>query len=319
MDTRPKRGYGAGFFALTLDPAGGSASSSADRPAFLRSVDGGFYEGSIVSEALGANLHQSKHLGIVEPKPIKFECGLATSSAVLKWIYESWEKKQTFRNGRIDHGSPVGGAIHGHLAQTFEEALITSVTFPAMSSKSKGESVYLNVEVQPRTVALINGDDQPLSYNSKGEQVRVAKAQFVLEIQNEVIYANKIDAITVTQHMKKLYYGRKRHAELVPAALEVSPFAIYTNVAQSDYLLGWYNDRLEKDVTGNKEKANNRTATITYRSLDNEDLFSLELEGVGIYALNVEKSVAGSSDLKQVKTSLYAESIKLDPSGPLFD
>ncbi len=309
MTNRPPAGYSAGHFALALDQGNNNQNPGmGNEPAYLRSIEGGFYQGSIIAEALGADLHQVKHLGMVDPQPIKFEAGLASSRELLEWIKESWTHTASFRSGRIDHGSPWDGKIRNHYAQVFWDALIAQVTFPAMSASASSGSPFLSVEVQPGNIKLLDGDDLPMQVATADRQLSWSKASFRLELEGEVIKAKKIDALSVKQHMKKLYTGRSRLPELVPASLEVSNLAVYSNPSDSKYFLDWYDERI---ATGAKETSQERSGAIIFQSTDGVDLFELTLSGVGLYSLNLEKSVANAKETKQFKTGLYIEHVEL--------
>jgi len=303
------KGYAGGFFSLALDQGNNQERPGlGHHPAFIRSVDGGFFEGSIISEALGADMHQVKHLGTVDIKPISFETGLASSRVLLEWIQQTWNLQANMRSGRIDHGAPSSGAIRSHAAQEFYDALLTEVTFPALSSESGSESAYLKITIQPGRVKLIDGDETSLTHNFTGQQLEWTKATFALDIGGQRIRAKAIDSFSVKQHVKKLYTGRERLPELIPAGLEISNLSITCNESDAGYFFDWYRERIEK---GSDEMHQDRSGALIFKSHDGDELFEISLDGVGLFSLTMDKSVAGSQDVKKVKIGLYVERMKL--------
>ena len=55
-----------------------------------------------------------------------------------------------------------------------------------------------------------------------------------------------------------------------------------------------------------------RSGALVFQSTEGEDLFELTLSGVGLYSLNLEKSVANAKEIKQFKTGLYIEHVELN-------
>jgi hypothetical protein len=307
------KGYAGGFFAIAIDQSNmRERPGLGHMPSFVRSVDGGFLQGSVIAETLGGDLHQVKHLGTVDIQPINIEAGLASSRTLLEWIQQTWRLEASMRSGRVDHGSPTGGAIRNHLSQVFWDALITEVTFPGLSRDSDSGSNYLKVQIQPGRLKLLRGDDLALPSSNRGNQLRWANATFSFEVENREVPIAKIDAFSVKQHVKKLYTGRERLPELVPAALELANFSVYCNASQGDYFLDWYNERIDK---GANEVQAERTGALIFKSQNGDELFELTLKNMGIFSLNIERSVAGGNDLKLYKIGLYVESVDLQITG----
>lgn len=303
-------GYAGGFFTLSIDPGNANENIGyGDEPAFIRSIDGGFLQGSVISETLGADLHQVKHLGTVDIQPINVETGLASSKTLLEWISETWQLKASKRSGRIEHGAPTGGAIRSQFAQEFRSAYLTEVTFPAMSGDAKSESVYLKATIQPGELKQVEGDNSVFQHVTRGRQLEWAKAACSLEIGNTEIPLKKIDAFTIKQQVKKLYTGRSREVELVAAGIELANLAVYTNQLQSDYLYDWYVERLER---GTDEIAADREGALIYHNQAGDELFRINFHKLGIYSFGLERSTAGETDLKVAKAGLYVESVDLE-------
>lgn len=314
-------GYAASYFSIAIDQANSHDSpGKGHAPAFIRSIEGGHLQASIISETRGGDIHQLKHIGTVDAQPIVLETGLASSPELLKWIQQTWDNDTQPRSGRIEHGAPGNGGICNRISQEFYDSYLTEVTFPAMSAMSESESAYLKCTIQPGTVKYLEGDGQLMNVPTGYNQLNYAKSHFTFEIGNQAIPFKKVDSFTVKQHVKKLYVGRKRHAELIPGGLEISNLAVYVSTPDGAFFQDWYRERIES-TQGMNEVAADRPGSLVYRTQNNEPLFEIQFKNVGIYSLNIEKSVAGSTDLKLFKAGLYVEGLKLivKTNSPGFD
>jgi hypothetical protein len=304
-------GYAASYFSIAIDQGNSERPGSGNEPAFLRSVDGGHLEASIISETRGADMHQLKHVGTIDAQPITIETGMASSPELLKWIQQTWQKKSGPRSGRIEHGAPERLSIRNKFSQEFYDAYLTEVTFPALAASADAESTYLKAVIQPGRVKMIPGDDSPMEVNTDYSQMDWIKTTFDFAIGATELPLKKIDSFTVKQNVTKLYTGRGRHPELVPAGLEISNLTIYCNVAEGQFLHDWYDRRLENEQGMNEVQAD-QPGSLVYKTHKGEPLFEIKFRNVGIYSLSVEKSVAGSTDIKQFKAGLYVEGLELN-------
>jgi hypothetical protein len=219
-------------------------------------------------------------------------------------------KNSNPRSGRIEHGAPERSAVRNKFAQEFYDAYLTEVTFPAMDANADSESTYLKCVIQPGRVKMLKGDDAPMQVNTDYSQIEWVKTAFEFSVGAARVPVKKVDSFTVKQHVTKLYTGRDRHPELVPAGLEISNLTVYCNVAEGQFLHDWYDQRLEKEEGMNELEAD-RPGSLTYKSLGGTELFEIKFRNVGIYSLSIEKSVAGSSDIKMFKAGLYVEGLEL--------
>ena len=287
-------GYAASYFSIAIDQGNSERPGNGNEPAFLRSVDGGHLEASIIAETRGGDMHQLKHVGTIDAQPITVETGMASSPELLRWIQQTWKKQSAPRSGRIEHGSPENAAVRCKFAQEFYDAYLTEITFPSMSAEADTESAYLKAVIQPGSVKMFGGDDASMEVNTDYSQKDWVKTEFDFSIGGTELTLKKIDSFTIKQHLTKLYTGRTRHPELVPAGLELSNLTVYCNVAEGDFFVDWYKRRLESETGMNEVEADQHPATLIYRRQDGAELFEVVFKNVGIYSLNVEKSVAGS-------------------------
>ena len=84
------RGYTAGRFALEIDGA---------HAGWLHSAEGGHATSDVVTEKVGADMIQKKHLAGVKYEDISISCGTGMSKAFYDWIQDSFDHKASRKNG----------------------------------------------------------------------------------------------------------------------------------------------------------------------------------------------------------------------------
>ena len=87
-----KRSYVPGRFALELDGL---------HCGFLSAFEGGNITADVVSELMGPDLIQRKHLAGLRVEPITIECGLDMAKPLYDWISAMLDGKALRKNGAI--------------------------------------------------------------------------------------------------------------------------------------------------------------------------------------------------------------------------
>src|SRR6188474_1660182 len=124
-----ERSFTTGGFLLALE--GTDAG-------FLRSVDGGAAVGEVVAEQ-GSEFFSPKHLASVRFEPLTLAFDLSLEKAVYEWIGDTWRGVDTRHSGSIIltnfDRKPVS-------EREFRDAVITSVTIPALDGSSKDPAAF---------------------------------------------------------------------------------------------------------------------------------------------------------------------------------
>jgi hypothetical protein len=294
-----RRPYTGGHFVFTLD--------GAPVPGYLRSVEGGTITGEVIDETVGPDFTHFKHLGTVSVEPLTLELGMAMSRPIFDWIGASWKRDFERKTGAVIH---TDSRYRSQLEQWFSDALIVETTFPALDGAST-DPAYLTVKLQPERVELKKGDDELATSVLSARQKDWSPSNFRFHLDGlDTSHVSKIDSFNVVQKIKELYVGSARFPELEPTGLEFSNLTVYTGLAYADDFLGWYEKAV---VGGDRETRQERQGAIEFVSPNGDStLFTVTLQNVGIFGVSIDKSEAGSEQMKRCKIDLYVESMALE-------
>ena len=295
-----KRAYPANQFVFVLDD--GTAEAGV-----IRSVSGGGVRGEVVEEGLGNDLHHAKHVGVVELEPITLELGMALSKPFLNWIKDSWNKKFSRLNGEIIHAD---FDYKERLTQSFQQALITETKFPTLDGSSR-DPAYLTVSLQPEYVEIKPGSGGSVRASDSTKQKMWTASSFELDIDGlDCTHVSKIDGFSVKQNVRQFHTGESRFPEIEPTSLEFGNVTIYMALDYATDFINWHKEYV---VKGAKEHESEKNGTISFLDQSGtKELFSVVLYRVGVCNLEIDKSQAGSDDIKRCKIELYVESMDLE-------
>ena len=294
------KSYSSGHFLFQLDHGNDPGA------AYLKSVAGGMFKGSVLEENAGPAATQFKHLGTVELDPIQLEIGMAMSKPVLDWIAASWRKEFTRMDGQIIHAD---FNLNSRMEQWFYGALIAETKFPTLDGAAR-EPAYLGVTLHPEDVQVKKGDGRKVMGVTGMNQKKWLPSNFRLDIQGvDASYVNRIDSFSVTQKIRPLYTGVQRKPELEPTGIDFSNLTVYLAVEHAADFFAWHQEYV---VSGGKSTGSERPGFIEFLGPDNSTvLFTINLNQVGIHRLTIEKSEAHAEQIKRAKVELYLESMEL--------
>jgi hypothetical protein len=201
----------------------------------------------------------------------------------------------------------------------FFNALITELGFPAVDASSK-DACKMQVKFTPEYTRNIRKPGNPISgVLGKGEQKKWTAANFKLELQGAdkaASWVNKIEAITIKQKVSKAQVGEQRDYMIEPMSMEFPNLVITLSDKHADELYDWHENFV---IKGNCTVDQERHGALHYLGSDLKELFTLEFQGLGIFALTPEKHEAGSENIKRVKAEMYCEQIKFKAaSGSIY-
>jgi hypothetical protein len=292
----PPRSFVARHFALELDgsPCG-----------FLRSAEGGGVKADVVAQQVGGMALRSKHIGLPQPEAFSVSVGMSMSKTFWTWLEDSWNGNITRRDGAVQTCDRDLNIVH---EQTFLQALVTETGFPACDGSSK-EPGYITVKFMPElTRHKATGSGKPKGIFSQ-QQKLWSPANFRLQLEGlDCSRVNKIEAFTIKQNTKRLEIGPKREYELEPTSLEFPNLTVTTSMATAKTWFDWHDDFL---IKGNNSADKEKSGSLTFLSPKGEELLMIELKGLGISNLSVDKGDSGTDSIKRVKCELYVEEMNL--------
>jgi hypothetical protein len=311
MTTMNNKAYTAGHFVFQIDDHQSNRGT-----AWVKSVDGGAVKASVITENTGPAEATFRHLSTVEVEPITVEVGLAAAKPILQWIQHSWERKFSRRNGAVVHAD---FKYKSRIEQWFTDALIAEVGFPALDASQK-ESAYLSVKLHPERLEIKKGDGNSIQGIEGANKAKMwLPSMFEVDIDGiDCTGVNKVESFTVKQSITQMYLGADRYAELEPTGIEFPTLTLSMAEGYAQGFIDWHQEMVIKGV---KDPEKTKTGHLHFLAPfdKNKHLFSIELTGVGINSLVIEKSDANAEGIKRVKVELYLDAMKLELAGGDFE
>jgi len=303
MATNDKRAYTAGKFALDLN---------GDFAGWVNSIEGGHATADVVTEKLGADLIQHKHIAGVKYEDITVNCGTSMSKSFYEWVQSSIDHKVTRFDGAVinaDFNHKEVGRLN------FFQALVTEVAFPALDAASK-DAAKMTVKFAPEYTRNIQKTGGAIKGEiGKGQQKKWLPANFKLEIDglgDACKHVNKIEALTIKQKVVDNPVGEMRDFQKEPAHIEFPNLVITLSEAYADQLFAWHENFV---IKGLNDQGAEKNGMLQYLSSDLKPLFTLEFMGLGIFKCQKEKSEAHSENIARVKAEMYCHQIKFKAEG----
>jgi phage tail-like protein len=298
------RSYTAGKYALDLD---------GDFAAWVQSFDGGHCKAEVITEKVGTDIIQHKHIGGLSYEDISLSLGTAMSQTFYEWIQASVDHQYK----RINNGALI--AADYNFKETsrlnFFNALISEVGFPALDAGSK-DAAKMSIKFTPEyTRAVRKQGGQVQGPLGKGEQKKWTAANFKLEIDGcptACKWVNKIEALTIKQKVVKSQVGEQRDYQIECAHVEYPNLVLTVSESHADEFYNWHEDFV---IKGNCTQDKERGGQLQFLSSDLKPLFTLTFSNLGIFSLTPEKSEAGSENIKRAKVEMYCEQVKFKAEG----
>jgi hypothetical protein len=298
-----KRSYVARHFAMTLD--------GYQNVGFLKSVEGGAIKSDIVAQQIGGQAIKVKQIGNPKVEPFSVQVGMGMSPAFYTWIKNSWAGQVERRTGALITMDRNLKVVH---EQSFDNALITETAFPALDGSSK-DPAYLTVKFQAETSRhkQMTGDKAPGAEYPSAQKMW-SPANFRVELDGvDCGRVAKVDAFTIKQGVKLLETGPDRERQLEPVSLEYPNLTLTTSQRFADDFFAWHEDFV---IKGNNSAAHEKTGSIILLSPNRtQTLLRINMSGVGIAGVTVDKGDSGSDAIRRVKIELYVEEMGLEYEG----
>lgn len=298
--------YTAGMFTFELDdgkPVG-----------FVSSVDGGHFKSAgAVTSMVGADNYVTKYAGRPTYDDIVITIGTAMSPAFWKWVRASLDRKPERRNGAL-----VGYdfKMQERTRRTFYGALISEIGFPALDAGAKS-SAALTIKIAPERIEFKEGDHSKLSGGQAQDQLRKQKrwlpSNFRFELDrfkgDPALQSAKVDAFAVKQNIIQNPIGHSLEAHKEPGRLELPALVVTFPEAHMAPWMRWYDEAVAKG----ERRHQYTTGVITYYDSSRSELMRLELGGVSLLSLEIEKYEAHKEAISSCKATLNLESLSLTP------
>lgn len=287
----------------------------------VSSVEGGYAVADVVTEQLGPDHIQRKHIGNVkyEDITVTMNIGSGMSIELLQWVKDMIERKATRKNGAV----VAADFNYKELSRlSFTNAIITEVTFPALDAASK-DAAKMTLKFKPEYTRYLFGTGARIDTKAiTVKQKQWLPANFRLKIDGldqATSRVNKIDSITIKQKVIENSVGEMRDYEKEPVALEMPNLVISIPEVLGQEFFKWHEDFVIKgNNTDDKEKGG--TLEFLADAKVGKSFMVLQFNNVGIFKLSPDKMEAGSEGIRRIKAEMYCEDIRFSyTSSDLFN
>lgn len=276
------RSFTAGRFAL--DVAGYNVG-------FLKKFSGMAMEADVVTNDLGPDNVQKKHVSTIKWTPGKATVGIGMGKGMYDWIKQSFDKSYEMKSGYFVSGD------FNYKAQSrldFEDALITSVTVPAFDGASK-DAAYFDVEFEPERVRWSKGGGEDIRAKVGPKQKAWLCSNFRFELGAlPTSRVAKIDSFTWKCAIAADQVGIFREPTKHPAKVTVPDLKV--SISMADYQ-PWADAAKAWFVDGQHEENHELEGRIVFLAPDmSRELGEISLQNVGFKKFSKDDNEANSEN-----------------------
>lgn len=290
------RSHTSGRFSLEID--GYNAG-------FLKKFSGMAMEADIVSNDLGPDNVQKKHVSNIKWTPGKATVGIGMGKGMYDWIQAAFDKGYMTKNGAFT------SADFNYKAMSrldFMNALITSVTVPKLDGSSK-DAAYFDVEFEAEQVRWSKGDQSDIRGKIGPKQKAWLCSNFRVEIGAlPCSRVASVDSFTWKCSVAADQIGIFREPTKHPAKVTVPEIKLSISHADHD---AWAQAAKKWFVDGHHLEGDEMTGRIVFLDPNmTDEIGEVELQNVGFKKFSDEDSEANSEKIKRFNVELYVEKMK---------
>jgi len=307
------RAYGSGKYAIELDNV---------HCGWVGELDGGHAVADVVTEKLGGDWLQKKHIGNVKYEEVTFKCGTGMSKALYEWINTGFNQT----HNQAGKGRQNGACIFSDYDYTelsrlnFFFAIVTELGMPALDAASK-DAAKMTIKFKPETTRKVLAQGGKATVGGGGGTIDAKKqkqwlpSNFRLKIdglEEPCSKVNKIEALTIKQKVTENAVGEMRDYEQEATSVEIPHLVITLAESHSKPLYDWHQDFV---INGNCTEDKEKGGSLEYLANDLKTvLFTLTFSHLGIFKVSPDKMEAGAEGIRRVKAEMYCEDIRFQYS-----
>jgi len=303
MAVDQKKAYTGGRFAFEFDD---KASAG-----FVSGIDGAHFKSDAISYQQGADFYTSKYAGRAKYDDITVTVGAAMSPPFWKWVSASLDRKPQRRNGAL-----VGYDFDfcERSRRSFRDGLIAEVGFPALDAASKSAAT-LSIKITPEFVEYKKGDGHKLTGGQAQDQMTKQKLWLTSNFRfsldrfkgSDAMSSVKVEAFTVKQNIIDNPVGHEKISRKEAGRLELPQIVVTFPEHQMEAWMSWW----DQSVGQGDRKDQYTTGVITYLASDRSELMHIELSGVSLQSLELDKYEAHKEAMASAKATLNIEGLVL--------
>jgi len=291
-----QRGDTSGRFVLEVN--GESA-------AFVKKFGGFAVEADIVSNDIGPDNLQEKHVARIKWTPGKATIGIGMGNECYQWIKAAFDKGYATRSGSLTAADFNNKVIS---VQTFRDALITSLTVPRLDGSSK-EAAYFDLEFEAEQVGWPTGGGEEIRGPVSPKQKVLLCSNFRVEMGGlPCARVATVDAFTWKCAVDSDQLGMFREA--TRSAAKVTVPDIKLSISMADYA-DWADAARKWFVDGQHLGKNRMQGGITFLDPNMKDeIGGIDLINCGFKKFSHYEFEANSDKVARFDVELYVEKMR---------
>jgi hypothetical protein len=291
-----QRTYTGGRFSLDVDGF---------NVGFLKKFSGLSMEADIVSNDLGPDNVQKKHVANIKWTPAKATVGIGMGKGMYDWMKAAFDKGYVTKNGTF---TSADFNYKAQSSQTFMNALITEVTVPKLDGSSK-DAAYFDIEFDCEQVRWTKGGGEDIRGKIGPKQKQWLCSNFKFELGGLPCQrVATIDSFTwkcaVAADMLGVFNENTKH----PAKVTVPDLKVAISYADhqawADFAKGWF-------IDGRRGEEHELSGRIVFLGPDmKKELGEITLLNVGLKKFSDDDAEANSEKIKRFNVELYVEKME---------
>ena len=288
-----QRTYTGGRFALDIN---------GDNAGYLKKFSGLAMEADIVSNDLGPDNVQKKHVSNIKWTPGKATVGIGMGKELYEWIKAAFDKGYVTKSGALTAADFNYKAMS---VQTFQNGLITSLTVPKLDGSSK-DAAYFDVEFEAEQVRWTKGGGEDIRGKVGPKQKAWLCSNFRVEMGGlPCSRIASVDSFTWKCAVASDQIGIFREPTKHPAKVTVPDVKL--SISMADYQ-AWADSAKKWFIDGQHLEENEMQGRIVFLNPNMKDeIGEIELQNCGFKKFSKDDMEANSEKIARFNVELYIE------------
>jgi hypothetical protein len=264
-------------------------------------------EADVQANDMAPEIYQKKHVTNVKWTPAKATIGIGMGNGMYTWIRDSFDKGYAYKNGTLVAGD---FDFKAQSRLDFQNALITSVTFPKLDGASK-DAAYFDIEFDTEQVTWMRGDGSSLQAQVGAKQKAWLCSNFAVVIGAlPCTRVSTVDSFSWKQAVTADYIGQFVLPTKHPAKVTVPTVKLGISMADFD---PWADAAKKWFIDGQHLESDEMTGSIKMLGPDmQQSLGEIDLANVGFQKFSPEDLEANSEKIARFSVEMYIESMKFN-------
>jgi hypothetical protein len=291
-----QRTYTGGRFALDIN---------GDNAGYLKKFSGLAMEADIVSNDLGPDNVQKKHVSNIKWTPGKATVGIGMGKELYEWIKAAFDKGYVTKSGALTAADFNYKAMS---VQTFQNGLITSLTVPKLDGSSK-DAAYFDVEFEAEQVRWTKGGGEDIRGKVGPKQKAWLCSNFRVEMGGlPCSRIASVDSFTWKCAVASDQIGIFREPTKHPAKVTVPDVKL--SISMADYQ-AWADSAKKWFIDGQHLEENEMQGRIVFLNPNMKDeIGEITLTNCGFKKFAKDDVEANSEKIARFNVELYIEKME---------